>query len=226
MPNPVKPPAQPQILAAAPRCGARTRSGDPCRSPAVKGNARCRMHGGKGSGAARGNRNAWKHGWYSARVRAIVRYVRAASPAAFARRVEAVACEDGADGPRTTSAPAAQNIKNTKFEQQPHAPRIVANRSQQIDASSPGIRPAAPPPMRACRHLAQGGPKMLRFENRRAAYSNIREHPKRRNASFAGRPGPSGGRPALGKENLARPQTSLICAKRRPTPCGAYGIPA
>lgn len=99
MPSPVKPPAQSEILAAAPCCGARSRSGDPCRSPAVKGNARCRMHGGKGSGAARGNRNAWKHGWYSTRVRAIVRYVPAANPAAFARRVEAVACKDGADGP-------------------------------------------------------------------------------------------------------------------------------
>ncbi|WP_082594519.1 HGGxSTG domain-containing protein [Sphingomonas sp. Root710] len=51
--------AQPEILANAPRCGARTRSGTPCRSPAVKGNRRCRMHGGKGSGAPRGNRNAW-----------------------------------------------------------------------------------------------------------------------------------------------------------------------
>ena len=50
----------------SPRCGARTRSGTPCRSPAVKGKSRCRMHGGaKGSGAPRGNNNALKHGTYT-----------------------------------------------------------------------------------------------------------------------------------------------------------------
>jgi len=70
---------QPEILANAPRCGARTRSGDPCRSPAVAGHRRCRMHGGKGSGAPRGNSNARKHGIYSARFRAIARYVRGTS---------------------------------------------------------------------------------------------------------------------------------------------------
>ncbi|MGO8840343.1 MAG: HGGxSTG domain-containing protein [Methyloceanibacter sp.] len=44
------------------RCGARTRSGDPCRSPAMP-NGRCRMHGGKSPGAPKGNRNAWKNGY-------------------------------------------------------------------------------------------------------------------------------------------------------------------
>lgn len=34
----------------APRCGAKTRSGDPCKSPAIHGKARCRMHGGKSTG--------------------------------------------------------------------------------------------------------------------------------------------------------------------------------
>jgi len=76
---------QPHILANAPRCGARTRSGEPCRSPAIRGRARCRMHGGRGSGAPRGNRNAWKHGVHSARVREIARYLRATGPAAIAR---------------------------------------------------------------------------------------------------------------------------------------------
>jgi len=43
-------------MLASPRCGARTRSGKPCRSPAVRGRRRCRMHGGApGSGAPRGN---------------------------------------------------------------------------------------------------------------------------------------------------------------------------
>ena len=47
------------------RCGARTRRGTPCRSPAMA-NGRCRMHGGKSSGAPRGNSNALKHGRYIA----------------------------------------------------------------------------------------------------------------------------------------------------------------
>jgi len=49
----------------APRCGARTRSGASCAAPRVAGAGRCRMHGGKGSGAPIGNRNAWKKGLYS-----------------------------------------------------------------------------------------------------------------------------------------------------------------
>lgn len=45
------------------RCGAKTRSGNPCRSPAVRNRKRCRMHGGAaGSGAPPGNANALKHG--------------------------------------------------------------------------------------------------------------------------------------------------------------------
>lgn len=48
------------------RCGAKTRSGHTCRSPAVQGKKRCRMHGGaKGSGAPLGNQNALKHGMYT-----------------------------------------------------------------------------------------------------------------------------------------------------------------
>ncbi|MGA8689941.1 MAG: HGGxSTG domain-containing protein [Methyloceanibacter sp.] len=53
-------------MLASPRCGARTRIGASCRSPAVGGKARCRMHGGaKGSGAPRGNQNAATHGTYT-----------------------------------------------------------------------------------------------------------------------------------------------------------------
>ncbi len=51
----------------SPRCGARTRKETPCRSPAMA-NGRCRLHGGKSPGAPRGNRNAWKHGRYSAKA--------------------------------------------------------------------------------------------------------------------------------------------------------------
>ncbi len=53
-------------MLSSPRCGAKTRSGKPCKSPAVHGKTRCRMHGGApGSGAPRGNQNAVKHGLYT-----------------------------------------------------------------------------------------------------------------------------------------------------------------
>lgn len=53
-------------MTASPRCGAKTRKGTPCRSPAFRGKKRCRMHGGaKGSGAPKGNQNALKHGEYT-----------------------------------------------------------------------------------------------------------------------------------------------------------------
>jgi len=52
-------------MQASRRCGAKTRSGTACSSPAVHGKKRCRMHGGApGSGAPRGNENALKHGLY------------------------------------------------------------------------------------------------------------------------------------------------------------------
>jgi len=40
----------------APRCGARTRSGPPCRCPAML-NGKCRIHGGLSPGAPRGPAN-------------------------------------------------------------------------------------------------------------------------------------------------------------------------
>ena len=49
----------------AKRCGAKTRSGKPCQSPAMA-NDRCRMHGGPSPGAPKGNRNALKHGRFTA----------------------------------------------------------------------------------------------------------------------------------------------------------------
>ena len=53
-------------MLASPRCGAKTRSGGACRSPAVHGRKRCRMHGGApGSGASRANQNARKHGLFT-----------------------------------------------------------------------------------------------------------------------------------------------------------------
>ena len=44
-----------------PRCGAKTRKGQPCRQPAMK-NGKCYLHGGKATGPPRGSRNALKTG--------------------------------------------------------------------------------------------------------------------------------------------------------------------
>ena len=53
-------------MLASSRCGAKIRSGGSCRSPAVRGKRRCRMHGGApGSGAPRGNQNARQHGRFT-----------------------------------------------------------------------------------------------------------------------------------------------------------------
>ena len=58
----------------APRCRARTRRGSLCQSPAMK-NGRCRMHGGMSPGAPKGNKNALKHGRYTAEAIALRREV-------------------------------------------------------------------------------------------------------------------------------------------------------
>jgi hypothetical protein len=73
---------EPLPLRNAPRCGARTRQGKPCPSPAVKGKRRCRMHGGAhGSGAPKGERNGnYRHGYYTykaiAERRALMAFIR------------------------------------------------------------------------------------------------------------------------------------------------------
>ena len=59
----------------SPRCGAKTRSGTPCKSPAMK-NGRCRMHGGPSPGPPKGNKNALKHGYYTREAVENRRYVR------------------------------------------------------------------------------------------------------------------------------------------------------
>lgn len=45
-------------------CGAKTRSGDPCKNRAMP-NGRCRMHGGKSTGAPKKNKNSEKHGLFT-----------------------------------------------------------------------------------------------------------------------------------------------------------------
>ena len=69
--NPIQRASQePLPLRQARRCGARTRNGTPCQSPAVREKRRCRMHGGaKGSGAPPGKRNGnYKHGQFTREV--------------------------------------------------------------------------------------------------------------------------------------------------------------
>lgn len=65
-------------MLASLRCGARTRSGGACRSPAVHGRKRCRMHGGAhGSGAPTANQNARKRGLFTRDAIAERRRIRA-----------------------------------------------------------------------------------------------------------------------------------------------------
>lgn len=60
---------------ASPRCGARTRAGGVCRSPAMP-NGRCRLHGGASTGPQtaegleRSRKARWQHGYYSAQAKA------------------------------------------------------------------------------------------------------------------------------------------------------------
>ena len=41
----------------APRCGAKTRAGGACQCPAIGGRSRCRLHGGRSTGAPKGQGN-------------------------------------------------------------------------------------------------------------------------------------------------------------------------
>jgi len=64
---------------SAPRCGARCKrnNGNPCRSPAVRGNKRCRIHGGsKGSGGQPRNTNALKHGLTTEKIKCLKKTIR------------------------------------------------------------------------------------------------------------------------------------------------------
>lgn len=73
--NPVGDPSK------AARCGAQSRSGAPCRGPAMA-NGRCRMHGGASTGPrtpeglANSRKARWKHGLYSAERKQLRRQLR------------------------------------------------------------------------------------------------------------------------------------------------------
>ena len=54
--------SRPSAMHLSPRYGAQTRSGSPCRAPAMP-NGRCRMHGGAWPGAPKGKANGnYRHG--------------------------------------------------------------------------------------------------------------------------------------------------------------------
>jgi hypothetical protein len=68
----------PTIISLRRRFHARTRRGTLCQSPTVQGKARCQLHGGaEGIGGQPGNRNAFRHGRYSAEAIAKRRMVAA-----------------------------------------------------------------------------------------------------------------------------------------------------
>ena len=78
--NPMRP-AETAPVSQVSRCGARTRSGAPCKSAPVSGRRRCRMHGGAaGSGGPKGPKNGnYKHGRYTKEVAAARRWLREAT---------------------------------------------------------------------------------------------------------------------------------------------------
>ena len=66
----------------APRCAAKSkRSGDPCRSPALRGRAVCRMHGARGGGPVGAENGRYIHGRFTCeeigRRRALHQLIRA-----------------------------------------------------------------------------------------------------------------------------------------------------
>ncbi|MFM9843156.1 MAG: hypothetical protein ACKVOI_09345 [Dongiaceae bacterium] len=67
----------PPVETIPPVCGARLRGGGLCEARPPQGKRRCRCHGGaRGSGAPKGNRNALKHGAYTAASRAHLKAIR------------------------------------------------------------------------------------------------------------------------------------------------------
>lgn len=68
---------KPLDLRTLPRCKATAKStGRRCGNPAMKNKRVCYLHGGKSPGAPKHNKNALKHGFYSAEAIVERRYVR------------------------------------------------------------------------------------------------------------------------------------------------------
>jgi hypothetical protein len=59
--------AQLTNIRAAPRCGAKTRAGGACQCPAIRNRKRCRLHGGRSTGAPQGRGNGnYRDGTFTA----------------------------------------------------------------------------------------------------------------------------------------------------------------
>ena len=118
---------------AAPRCGARTRRGCPCRGPAMK-NGRCRMHGGGSTGAKTAEGRArivaarTIHGRYSAESRAFQ-----ARLSALTRRARVLCAFVAAD-----------------LSLEAVAPLIRQARASELPARRTGGRRPAPRPNTSC----------------------------------------------------------------------------
>jgi hypothetical protein len=108
---------------AAPRCGARARSGGSCRQPAMK-NGRCRFHGGKSTGArtpqglARCRAARLVHGGRTARV--IAFRSAACHGARRLRRLTGMARRGSFIGPR----PAGHGVDRSDFISAARHPRL------------------------------------------------------------------------------------------------------
>jgi hypothetical protein len=105
---------------AAPRCGARTRSAESCRQPAMR-NGRCRFHGGKSTGprttegCERIARAQFRHGGRTAEMIAL----RAAT-AASARRILALVA--GLRALRPARRPAGHEVLRSNCSFSPGEP--------------------------------------------------------------------------------------------------------
>ena len=152
-------------MMTSPRCGAKTRTGSPCRSPAVHGKQRCRMHGGAhGSGAPQGNQNALKHGRYT-REAIAERKKRDQSRAAFVDDAEFL-LDPGANLPhrarqgRTNPSPQIVFLRGAqqpstpahvelvrpsipRFSKSLRQPRIVSSSSKNALATSRQLHPSS-----------------------------------------------------------------------------------
>jgi hypothetical protein len=54
-------------IRSAPRCGAKTRAGKSCQCPAIRSRSRCRLHGGRSTGAPSGRDNGnYRDGTFTA----------------------------------------------------------------------------------------------------------------------------------------------------------------
>jgi hypothetical protein len=106
---------------AAPRCGARTRLGCPCRGPAMK-NGKCRMHGGASTGAktlegrARIAAARTTHGGYGAEQRAFQARI-----AAMARRGRVLCAVATASLPFEAVAPLIHQVQDVSKRNTPYA---------------------------------------------------------------------------------------------------------